>query len=413
MIQLQIAMKDSNPISEAAPAVPPGIKEVVLNQDGSRAVPTTGEFVNSLLTDPQRRTVYHSYSLHTMEESLTGSTIRVHYVMKFKFDLSLITEGYIRTNTTSDACLTEEINNGVKANLDDKTPCTIQRFNSSFHLYPYCLFNSTDETPISWAMSIDKSGVVKERIEMFVNFTVVDYKRYFPFELKVLCLKVGNDGMGKTNLLNLVPEQNKEGVPNADFGVFTKSTSSLQIAEPAKAIEKSDVICRMVIRDNTVNNNGNNSGVFTRVYTAFFFESGYAENMLKFVGLSTVLMNVTVMFSSMEKSELVGNMLAIVFSQLALLFILPHHQITTAGVVVVVQTMFTLAFSFVLWSLAEAEIAISAFQVWVPNVIVTLLTGLHVLNERKRFTRLKEQIKSDFKGVHPLVSSFGPIDKQI
>jgi hypothetical protein len=129
--------------------------------------------------------------------------------------------------------------------------------------------------------------------------------------------------------------------------------------------------------------------------------------------MSTLLLNVTVMFSNMENSDMVGNMLAIIFSLLALLFILPAGEITLASTIVTGHVIYVLLVSFMLWVLNEYDSALPPAVMFAANVVVTGVTAVWVLKSRRAFEALRDGIKEEFSTEHPLVAPYGPIDRKI
>ena len=119
------------------------------------------------------------------------------------------------------------------------------------------------------------------------------------------------------------------------------------------------------------------------------------------------------MFSNMDNADMVGNMLAIVFAQLALLFILPTGELTTCGVVVTAQTMYVLLFSFLLWLLHEYDFNVVPIVVFFANAVATGITIWYVWRQRRSYEKLRDGIKEEFKSDHPMIAQYGPIDKQI
>jgi len=193
-------------------------------ESGSRGASTsdgadddaTRAAIDELLSDPARRNVVHSYSLHAATEVEGG--LKLHLVLKFRYDEALIEEYFGATKPSK---------------------AVEKRYGDAHRLFPYCIFNSIEETNISWTYQ-NKDGKVYERIELFVTVTSVTYSRYHPHILKLLCLKVGSDGTAKTGAINLRPELDEAGRPNVDFGVFKKETSEYRIAD--NGVETGDVV---------------------------------------------------------------------------------------------------------------------------------------------------------------------------
>ena len=97
-----------------------------------------------------------------------------------------------------------------------------------------------------------------------------------------------------------------------------KETSAYRIAEAG--VETGDVICRMVVRDLTADTPGNFSGIYTRVYPVFFFEAKWAENFATYIVFSTIMMHLTVFLPKLDLALLVGTVLAVALTEVALLF---------------------------------------------------------------------------------------------
>ena len=92
----------------------------------------------------------------------------------------------------------------------------------------------------------------------------------------------------------------------------------------------------MVMRDLNSDSLGNLAGLYTRVYTIFFFETPYWENLFKYVILSTLLLQMTCFLPLLDVSNQVATLLAIVLTEVALLFVMPStSEFTTAEAVIV------------------------------------------------------------------------------
>lgn len=346
--------------------------------------------IESVLGDESRVNVEHSYSFHNMVE--VGEGIRLHAVLKFKYSAEHIESVF-----------------GAKKPQED----TVKEYGTANRLFPYCIFNSIDEVPLSWTYQ-NKDGRVYERIEVLVTVTDVKYMKYFPYELRLLSLKVGTDGTAKTGLVNLRPElQQGTWLPNVDFGVFTKTTSALRIGP--RAVENGDVICRMVMRDLRTETLGNLQGLYTRVYTVFFFTTPPTENLCKFVLLCMVMTNLSSFLPLLEMGDMLAIVLTIVLTQIALLFVMPHNQdFTLAETVISAHAIYVLLLGIfiavLLW--LEEEMIMTSYVV-VVNVAITVMTVAYVARQRWKFLQLVQTIKRKFQGPHPLVGSFTEIDAQI
>ena len=94
--------------------------------------------------------------------------IRLHLVLKFRYDEEIIEPVLYATKPARDY---EKV------------------YGSPVRIFPFCIFNSTEEVPISWTYQC-RAGRVYERIEMYATVTMIRHDRFFPFELKLLALKV-------------------------------------------------------------------------------------------------------------------------------------------------------------------------------------------------------------------------------
>lgn len=55
---------------------------------------------------------------------------------------------------------------------------------------------------------------------MNCKLTFMSFSQYYPFELKVLIIKIGTDGTFETGKINLVPLSDKDGNSILELGVF-------------------------------------------------------------------------------------------------------------------------------------------------------------------------------------------------
>ena len=352
--------------------------------------------IERLLNSDERKKVEHAFSLHNMKSDGAGR-MKLHLVLKFRYHESLIKEFF-----------------GAK-----KPKEKIQkRYGTAYRLFPYCIFNSIEETPISWTYQEDDQGEVYERIELFVTVTYVQYMRCYPFVLKLLNLKVGTDGTAKTGDINLLPKLKKDGKPDVDFGVFTKETSEYRISPDG--IDTGDVICRMVVRDLTENTLGNLSGIYTRVYTVFVFEALWLENFSKYIVLPTIMMHLTVFLPKVKLASTVSTVLAVALTEVALLFVMPPtDELTTAERVIIVQVLYVISQAFVVGLVCDdetfgtSECAVQMWHMAIANMVTTVCTVAWCLREYRKYRRLVCLIKDKFKSVHDYVGIFEDIDKQI
>mmetsp|Transcript_1450 Transcript_1450/g.3679 ORF Transcript_1450/g.3679 Transcript_1450/m.3679 type:complete len:383 (+) Transcript_1450:121-1269(+) len=358
-----------------------------------------------VLASPERRDVIFGFSFHNASVDHDNATVAMHLVFKFRYDDSII----------------EDILGAEKP-----AKSLERRYGEAHRIFPYCIFNSVSEEPISWAYQ-NEGGRVYERIELFATLTMVKYLRYFPFQLLLLPLKVGTDGMAKTGLINLKPETRAgSDAPNVDFGIFTKATSALSIrGDTAKAMND-QVMCRMFVRDLSRKSMGNVAGTYTRVYTVFFFQAPFFEtlsNLLKYVIVSTVMLNLT-SFVLSSAEAILSAVLAISLADIALLFTLPKHTTAiTAERVVICHVLYELMLAIVLlasyywrgWWHDEVKRLSGADygSVFYANVAATVLTVGFVLREWHCYRQLVQTIKQKFHPVHGQVGAFDEVDREI
>lgn len=346
--------------------------------------------IENLLNNPERVTVIHSFSLHAMTAVEGG--LRLHIVLKFKYDESLI-EGYF---------------GATKPEADVE-----KRYGEAYRLFPYCIFNSIDEVPLSWTYQ-NKNGQVYERIELYVTVTFVKFSRYFPFVLKVLNLKVGADGTAKTGFINLMPELNKDGEPNVDFGVFTKKTSDFYIQPDA--VQTGEVACRMVVRDLTASSLGNMSGIYTRVYTVFFFEANWMEDFFKFIIVSLCLVWMIGYAPHLGFADSLATCMTCILTQVALFFVIPQDESTvTAELLMIKHILYNFLVTFFVGWIKSNEIDSVPASKWLmwSNGILTVTTLMWIGYEFAQFRLLVAGVKGKFRSVHSIVGSFKDIDEII
>jgi len=286
-----------------------------------------------VLENPERHTVNFSFSLHAMRMVENG--MQVHLVLKFRYSADII----------------ESVMGTKKPDEDYK-----HEFGTPTRIFPYCIFNSVEEAPISWTYQ-NTNGNVYERIELSTTITYVSYTKYFPFVLRLLPVKIGSDGTGKTGLINLVPETLEGGsVPNADLGVFTKSTSEFSIGGDDDETISAKVVCRMFVRDLSDKAIGNIAGIYTRVYLVIFFEARYLVNILRYIVVPTLIMQLCTFFTMMEIGDLVQTVLAMTLADVALLFVMPEHdEVTTAEELILLQICYFITCGCVVGALKDHD----------------------------------------------------------
>ena len=79
----------------------------------------------------------------------------------------------------------------------------LEQTDSPQRFFPFCIFNSTAETPVHW--SYRRTGQrVLERVELFATISSISFRRFAPFVLQMIVIKIGTDGTYKTGKVNLV-----------------------------------------------------------------------------------------------------------------------------------------------------------------------------------------------------------------
>lgn len=365
---------------------------------GSREVSRMSDAPHPNVDDPGRKEVLHSFSIHSVHDEPGCVTLRL--VLKFKYHESIIEDAF--------GCAKPDAS-------------IVKEYGTARRLFPYCIFNATGETPVSWTYQ-NVGGQVMERIELFASVTFVCYNRYYPFCLTVLPLKIGTDGTAKTGLINLRPET-KPGseIPNVDFDIFTKETSKLSVGDRETALQN-NVICGMFVRDLSSNTLGNVAGIYTRVYTVFFFESAPADSLLKYVVVSSLLMCLTSFLPLMDIGDIFSTGLTCALAQVALLFTIDVDGLCTAELIIIAQIAYELLMVVALAIMHRAgfledgdvgEGAVDTADLCMKLTgVVCAVTSIVVLKDYCAYRRLVTSIKSKFehgKGV----GSFTDVDKLI
>ena len=174
---------------------------------------------------------------------------------------------------------------------------------------------------------------------------------------------------------------------------------------------------RMVMRDLQGDSLGNLQGLYTRVYTVFFFETPYWENLFKYIILSTLLLHTAMFLPLLDLASMVGTVLSIVLTEVALLFVMPHTtEFTTAESVVVAHSVYMLILGYsvgVTQLDGSATVPISSMTVVAIDCAITALTTGYVLHQFAKYKAMVRTIKAKFQSSHPLVGTYGEIDSQI
>lgn len=351
-----------------------------------------------VLENPGRYTVKFSFSVHTMR--MLECCMQLHLVLKFRYPADIIKPAF-----------------GAKQPAEDY----VHEYGSSLRLFPYCIFNSVDEVPIRW-MYQNNNGNVYERVELSATLTFVEYAKHFPFVLKLFPIKVGSDGTGKTGLINLVPDLLPgTAVPNADLGVFTKSTSEFSIGGSDNATVSKKVVCRMLIRDLEDKSIGNIEGIYSRVYVVVFFEVPTVVNLVNYIIIPLLVTQLCTFYSSVELGDILSTILAMVLAFVALLFVMPHGQeVTLATEVLCVEICYCIVVGCICRTLRDRGIDLHdpdhpRHYNLCLDAIFAVCIALRVLWGYVSFRRLAEQIRHKFDPMIPgtSVASFQVVDEEI
>jgi len=300
-----------------------------------------------------------------------------------------------------------------KDDIPDDSVELLKEYGSEHRFFPYTIFNSVEETPINWSyLNKDKAGKIYERIELFVTLTNVTFERYSPFVLKLLNIRVGTDGTYKTNLINMIPKK-KNNIPQIDWGVFLKKTSlftlpELDDGEISVNEAESNVFCKMVVRDLSQDTKGNLRGVYTRIYTCLFFESSWSENLFKYVILSAILLSLLVFTPLLDLADLLAINLALILTEVALLFVLKHTEKFTTTEIVIVSHILSMVFITILTALNILQDTSSMLYVIITINVVTIL---FVIYEYIKYKKLIHKLKTTFFSNGSEIGDFTEIDK--
>ena len=82
------------------------------------------------------------------------------------------------------------------------------------------------------------------------------------------------------------------------------------------------------------------------------------ENFATYIVFSTIMMHLTVFLPKLELASLVGTVLAVALTEVALLFVMPPtDEFTTAECVVIVQSLYVIIQAFVVGLACDDEIS--------------------------------------------------------
>jgi len=320
-----------------------------------------GKSVCSQVLHHRRRDVEVRISMH--EVRMVSDGVQIRLTLKFTYPKELITDTF-----------------GF-----DSNPVAEQRFVKHYsgrrQIIPYIVLNAVEEQFISWSYTLDREGTtVTERIETMTTLAYRSYVKYYPFELKLLPLKVVLDTTaGSCADVNLLP---------MDFnpGVFTRQMSPLSIGgDDEKAFSR--VVYGMFARSKgdvpvlagwsrKPSKKSHTELIGTGVNVIFFFESEATEELLKYIGVSTLLMLTTTFLPVMEIGDLIQTGLACTFASVALLFVIPENDtFTLTEMIIVFQVLYQLLLTLAIgWAKDHDWPSYLGFQPFEPDQ-----KGAHVL----------------------------------
>lgn len=131
---------------------------------------------------------------------------------------------------------------------------------------------------------------------MNCRLTFMSFSQYYPFELKVLSIKIGTDGTFETGKINLLPLTDQEGKSKLDLGVFGCDSNNY-------CSKNSDYYCKVAVKSMDKSTLSNLSENQLRVYTSFFYESLWLENTFKFIVVPALLMLLMIFGVKLEVAD--------------------------------------------------------------------------------------------------------------
>jgi hypothetical protein len=330
-----------------------------------------------------------SFSLHGYQPTLSGCGVRLHLIVKFRYQSALFdvldltpAQRAISTDLVQRAKDYRQRLERAKSESDSDSkhaaaaamPAALSAPTAKVHgensdaFIPYCLIGAVDQKICNWSLTVgvDDGGDrlpamdVYERIELFTTIYLVQHACNFPFQLKCLVVRIATDGTGCSAHLNLLPRRKKLRVesdesaqchgdsdsgngngnacnsdchcqtqrnpPDGDFGIFTKKTSKLKVQNA-----KTDTYMTLLTRDESQCHSGT-KGVYTRCYVAVLFNEDWVPDALKYL-LVTAILSLVLPFSlssTTSIADFIAHGLTISLTQAALLFIIPDTGSFTA-----------------------------------------------------------------------------------
>mmetsp|Transcript_4054 Transcript_4054/g.7461 ORF Transcript_4054/g.7461 Transcript_4054/m.7461 type:complete len:164 (+) Transcript_4054:1295-1786(+) len=127
----------------------------------------------------------------------------------------------------------------------------------------------------------------------------------------------------------------------------------------------------------------------TRLYVIVFFEQPVTESLIKFLGLPFLLMFITVFLPDVDTADGISLILTIILTNVALLFTLPPtDEFTTAEMVIIFQSVFTLIVFFL-----HQYLSLTTYDIILFDSAAVIAAMIHVFFEYRNFRSMVSGIK--------------------
>lgn len=205
-------------------------------------------------------------------------------------------------------------------------PFRIRRiYGECWRWVPFSLPGQFDELNLNWSVKADEAGRIYERLELISSHSLIEYNKYFPFIAKTLAIKFALDGTGRCEDVNLIPKLKKKGgryctedggkyTPDIEITAFSKETSP-------ETLDEDNLFVSMMVRTQDATGV---TGQFTRIYYVALFYDTWCGNMIKYLGVNSLLLAV-VPFAAGDADVIdsLSVITTLALAMTALLFILP------------------------------------------------------------------------------------------
>ena len=167
----------------------------------------------------------------------------------------------------------------------------------------------------------------------------------------------------------------------------------------------SDIFIKTMVRDLSLSAKGNIAAVYTRVYTAVFFQTSAVDELKEMIG--TFLPSLAMVVLSLLVQEMMPHV-SILLALIVLLFTVEKsEQITTTEVVVSVHLVLVAVFALIS---RDGTAIISDAAVYAIAAVIGLLTAGFTALEYIKFVRLTHRIRRQFYAEGDHVAYFKQID---